>query len=170
MVVHSTIIAMPAASQNSANGQPPDDRRHQSKRHQHDGRQDALFQFGRARQLAAGSRFQRPCSAGPGAEAAEAALAPAIFVDGRPEGGVVEIGPEFRNEDEFRIGRLPGEEVRDPLLTRSADDEVRIRDAVGVEMRARRVRRRCSPDQACRPWPSRQVPAWRRRFPGARHN
>ena len=170
MVVHSTIIAMPAASQNSANAQPPTIGRHERNRHQHDCRQDALFQFGRG-----GSLRQDRLSSGHAQPAL--ALRPPKRRSRRQYSsmaarnvGVVEIGPEFRNEDEFRIGRLPGEEIRHPLLTRSADDEVRIRDAVGVEMPldefdvdARRIERAGLGH-------ARQLPAWRRRFPGARRN
>ena len=49
-------------------------------------------------------------------------------------------GQKSGQEDELGIGRLPGQEVRDPLLARGADDEVGIRDAVGVESGSRRYR------------------------------
>src|SRR5215217_5049466 len=79
------------------------------------------------------SPHRRPCSSRPRAQAAEAPLAPAILVDGGPEGGVVEIRPKVGKEDEFGIGRLPGQEVRDPLLARGPDDEVGVRNIAGVE-------------------------------------
>ena len=44
-------------------------------------------------------------------------------------------GQKSGQEDEFGIGRLPGQEVRDPLLARGADDQIGIRDAMGVESR-----------------------------------
>src|SRR5829696_4363308 len=69
-----------------------------------------------------------------GAEAAETALAAAVLIYRRAERRVVEIGPELRDEDEFRIRALPGQEVRDALLTGGADDEVGVGNAAGVEL------------------------------------
>src|SRR5918998_5073352 len=85
------------------------------------------------RETAGRSLHPRPWSSRPRAQAAEAPFAPAVLVDGGPEGGVVEIRPEIGKEDEFRIGRLPGQEIRDPLLARGADDEIGIGHVPGVE-------------------------------------
>src|SRR4051794_19874958 len=74
-----------------------------------------------------------PISDGPRAQPAEAAVAPAVLGDGGPEDRVVEVGPVIGNEDEFRIGRLPGQEVRDALLSGGADHQIRIGDAPGIE-------------------------------------
>ena len=57
----------------------------------------------------------------------------------RRESGAVEIGPEARKEDEFGIGRLPEQEIRQALLAARADDQVRIRNAGRVERRADRL-------------------------------
>ena len=67
----------------------------------------------------------------------------------------VEIRPVDRQEDEFGIGRLPQQEIRQPLLAGGADDEVGIgnvrgqqrtgemldADGVRVELAGRRLRR-----------------------------
>ena len=45
-----------------------------------------------------------------------------------------------RQENEFAIGRLPHQEIRKPLLARGADDEIRVRNARGVEMAGDYVR------------------------------
>ena len=54
------------------------------------------------------------------------------------KGGVIEIGPMDRQEDEFGIGGLPEQKIRQPLLARGADHEIGIGDAGGVELRAKR--------------------------------
>src|SRR3954468_14613424 len=60
-------------------------------------------------------------SAGPGTVAP---LPPAVVADrlGQVLGAVV--GPEHVLEDELRIGRLPQQEIRQPLLARGTDDQV----------------------------------------------
>ena len=47
-------------------------------------------------------------------------------------------GQKSGKEDELRIGRLPGQKVRDALLARGADDEVRIRECRGYRGLPRR--------------------------------
>ena len=62
---------------------------------------------------------------------------------------VAEIGPEHRQEDELRIGRLPEQEIADPLLAGRADDEVGIGNARRVErLLERRVVDRFGPQLA----------------------
>ena len=39
------------------------------------------------------------------------------FRDGRGERSAVEVGPQPLGDDELRIGRLPQQEIRQPLLT-----------------------------------------------------
>ena len=77
--------------------------------------------------------------------AAEAAIPMGIFVDRRDQRRPVEIRPEDRQEDEFGVGRLPQQEIRQPLLAGGADDEVRIRECrpcrAGARSRRRRSRR-----------------------------
>src|SRR6185437_1218297 len=47
-------------------------------------------------------------------ERAEPPLARRVLIERRDEGRVVEIGPQNRQEHEFRVGRLPEQEVRQP--------------------------------------------------------
>src|SRR3990170_1037343 len=68
---------------------------------------------------------QQPSSACPGAQAAEATVAPAVLVDSGLERRLVEIRPEAGQKHELGIGRLPGQEVRHPLLARGANDQIR---------------------------------------------
>ena len=71
-------------------------------------------------------------------QAAEAALAPAIFGDRAFERGAVEIRPIDRNENQFAIGGLPQQKIGQPLLAAGADDDVGIGQVGRVEMAARR--------------------------------
>ncbi len=50
----------------------------------------------------------------------------------------VEVRPEHGCEDELGVGRLPQQEIRQALLARGADDEVRIGNADRVEPRGQR--------------------------------
>ena len=45
----------------------------------------------------------------------------------------VEIGPEHVEKDELRIGGLPEQEIRQPLLPRGAQDQVWVGHSVGAE-------------------------------------
>ena len=74
-------------------------------------------------------------------EPAEPALAPPVFGDRVLERGAVEIGPIGRNENELAVGRLPHQEIRQPLLAAGADDEVGIGQIGRIEMPADDVRR-----------------------------
>ena len=51
------------------------------------------------------------------------------------EGRAIEIRPQDRQEHELAVGGLPEQEIGQPLLARSADDQVGIRDAGRVEVR-----------------------------------
>ena len=51
----------------------------------------------------------------------------------RANAGLVEIGPERVDEQQFGIGRLPEQEVGQALLARGADQQVERRQAGGVE-------------------------------------
>ena len=64
---------------------------------------------------------------------AEPTLARRILIERRDESRVVEIGPQDRQEDEFGIGRLPEQEIRQAHLARGADDEIGIGKAGRVE-------------------------------------
>jgi hypothetical protein len=50
------------------------------------------------------------------------------------KGGPIEIRPEAGHEDEFRIGRLPQQEIGKPLLAAGADHQIRIGYPGGVDM------------------------------------
>src|SRR5437763_12898327 len=92
----------------------------------------------------AGVSLASAISARAKARAAEAAVARGVFLDRGPEGAVVEVGPEVGQEDELGVGRLPEQEIRDPLLAGGPDDEIGIGDAVRVE----RSLDRLDPDRA----------------------
>src|SRR3569623_1577739 len=62
-----------------------------------------------------------------------AAISAGIVLEHLAERRFVEIRPVLLDEDEFGIGALPKQEVRDPLLAAGADDDVRIGHARGVE-------------------------------------
>src|SRR5680860_798954 len=55
---------------------------------------------------------------------AEAPLAPGVVFDCAGELRPVEVGPEKRTEAEFRVRRLPEQEVAQAQLARSADDQI----------------------------------------------
>ena len=74
-------------------------------------------------------------------QAAEPPLAAAVFGDRALERGAVEIRPVDRHEHEFAVGRLPQQEVGQPLLAAGADDEVGIGQIGRVEVLAEHVRR-----------------------------
>ena len=75
----------------------------------------------------------------PGPSAPESARPPGEL----EEGGVEGVGPEVRPEDlgrvELGVGRLPDQEVREPLLAAGPDHEVGIGQAGGVERLGDRV-------------------------------
>src|SRR6184192_2277261 len=64
---------------------------------------------------------------------AEATLPPLIGGDSLVEVGLSEIGPERLGAVKLGIGGLPEQEVTEPHFARRADDEVRIRQASGVQ-------------------------------------
>src|SRR5215471_1953053 len=66
-------------------------------------------------------------------QAAEPALAAAVFGERLLEHGAVEVGPMRGDEDELAIGSLPQQEVGEPLLAAGADDEIGIRQIGRVE-------------------------------------
>ena len=89
----------------------------------------------------------------------------------RPSVVAVEIGPERVDEQQFGIGRLPQQEVRQPLLARGADQQVERRQVGVSSSRLDRRRRRSlggssSPSRAC----SRQRRAARGQSRPARRN
>ncbi len=57
---------------------------------------------------------------------AEPPPAARVLLDRRAQPLLAEVGPERVVEDELRVGRLPEQEVRDPLLAGRADHEVGI--------------------------------------------
>src|SRR5215831_917464 len=62
------------------------------------------------------------------------AFAAVIVAQGLLEIGLAEIGPERVDEHQFRIGRLPQQEIADALLAAGANDEVGIGDVDGEEV------------------------------------
>jgi hypothetical protein len=67
------------------------------------------------------------------AEASEAAFAALVVGDGFEEMDAAEVRPETVGDEDFGVGDLPEEEVRDALLAGGADDEVGVRHVRGVE-------------------------------------
>src|SRR5215470_11791721 len=63
----------------------------------------------------------------------EASVAALIVGDGAIEIGGAEVRPERRRHPELGVRDLPQQEVRDPHLTARADQQVGIRNAMGVE-------------------------------------
>src|SRR5699024_6726119 len=68
--------------------------------------------------------------------AAEAPVAAGVLYDGRLQGVAVYIGPQHVLEDHFGVGGLTEQEVRGPLLTRGAHEQVDIGHTGGVESRS----------------------------------
>src|SRR5438046_3744938 len=66
----------------------------------------------------------------------EAAVAALVVGDGAIEIRGAEVGPERRRHPELGIGDLPQQEVRDAHLAARADEQVGIRQALGVERAA----------------------------------
>ncbi|MFM1945427.1 MAG: hypothetical protein RI897_4409 [Verrucomicrobiota bacterium] len=69
-----------------------------------------------------------------GLDGAEAAVTFGVFVEGVEELGFSEVGPERGGDDEFGVGDLPEEEVRDAEFAAGADEEVRVGHMPGVEV------------------------------------
>ena len=66
-------------------------------------------------------------------DGAKSPFARSHTVQRREEGRVVEIGPQYRQEHEFGVGRLPEQEIRQPHFAGGADDEIGIRKTSRVE-------------------------------------
>src|SRR4051794_38757587 len=58
--------------------------------------------------------------------ATEPPLALGVLREGPLEGLAREVGPQLVGEDQLRVGRLPGQVVRQPLLAAGADDEIGV--------------------------------------------
>ena len=57
-----------------------------------------------------------------------------ILGDGLFQCGAVEIRPVGWNEHQFTIGRLPEQEIRQPLFAAGANDEIGIGDVGRIEI------------------------------------
>src|SRR3546814_10242280 len=64
---------------------------------------------------------------------AVASREPTEFREGGFEVALVEVGPQLVDEDELAVGRLPEQEVAEPLLAGGADHQVGIGNAGGQE-------------------------------------
>ncbi len=58
-----------------------------------------------------------------------------------PRSFAIEVGPEGRYENEFAIGRLPKQEIRQPLFATGADDEIGVRQIGRIHENRTSVRR-----------------------------
>ena len=97
--------------------------------------------FRRCRGLTQDRSRSRISGSGLGDQAAETALALLVFADRGFERGAVEIRPIGRHEYQFAIGRLPQQEIRQPLLAAGADDQIGIGQIGRVEKTADRFGR-----------------------------
>src|SRR6187551_3630252 len=86
---------------------------------------------------------------------AEAALAAGVLLERGVQVAFLEVRPEPVHEDELRVGELPEEEVRDPLLAGRPDEQVRleqlrVRERGGEGVLVHVLRRRSRLDQTAR--------------------
>ena len=72
-------------------------------------------------------------------QTAEPAFPPGVFGDRPFQRGLVEIRPVDRHEHQFAVGRLPHQEIRQPLLAAGADDQIGIGNIGRVEISAERI-------------------------------
>src|SRR5690606_4428051 len=86
--------------------------------------------------LRAGGRVDRDRV---GRGSAVAAVPGGVDLAGVPEVPAVEVGPEGVQEDELGVGRLPEQEVGEPLLAGGADEQVDVGDVGGVQPGGERV-------------------------------
>ena len=130
---HSAIINMPRTTHEQPERQS---RRARSPRSataiSADAGDDADRQLGQAARAREGSLTGRRTGAG---AARTRATASASVVG-------VEIGPQRVDEQQFGIGRLPQQEIGQPLLARRADQQVERRQVARVELGRRSRRRR----------------------------
>ena len=131
-VIHSHSTASAADRPEQRERPAPEIGRQQCQRRKNDGRDDAQREIARRQRLPAspafgtGSASTTGSGSGLGDEPAEPALALPIFADRGFERGAVEIGPIGRHEYQFTIGRLPEQEIRQPLLAAGADNQIGI--------------------------------------------
>ena len=116
-------------------------RRHRDReRRQHQGCGDAHQQIAR---ILSGDRgrcgFAARSRSGFRNEAAEPALASGIFGDRAFQRRLVEIRPVDRHEHELAVGRLPHQEIRQPLLAAGADDQIGIGNVGRIEILPERI-------------------------------
>jgi hypothetical protein len=67
-------------------------------------------------------------------DVAESSFPAGILMKSTPERFCGEVRPVLRDKDELRIGALPEEKVRDPLLSARADEEIGIGDPCGIKV------------------------------------
>src|ERR1019366_3934982 len=78
--------------------------------------------------LEMGSTFTTGSGPGLRGQATEPALALLVFPDRRLKRGAVEVRPVGRHEHQFAVGRLPEQEIRQPLFAARANDKIGIGD------------------------------------------
>src|SRR5258706_969809 len=84
------------------------------------------------------------------ARAAEASLALAIGRNRRVERDGIEVGPQEIREVEFRVRKLPKQEIGDPLLAAGADEKVGFGRVIQCKVRLQRLRRNRRSSRAVR--------------------
>src|SRR3984893_7459543 len=139
IALHSQKIPSAAAAQNSTNGQPPNTTAATA---------SAAITMPEAMRLPSslvdselvGTVSFTASRSGAGLEAAESAFTPSVFRDCVLQRGPVEIRPIGRNKNEFAVGRLPQQKIRQALLPAGADQQARIGKIRRIEMPADHVR------------------------------
>src|SRR6202030_2023303 len=139
IALHSQKTPSAAAAQNSTNGQPPNTTAPTA---------SAAITMPEAMRLPSslvdselvGTVSFTASRSGAGLEAAESAFTPSVFRDCVFQRGPVEIRPIGRNKNEFAVGRLPQQKIRQTLLPAGADQQVRVGQIRRIEMPGDRVR------------------------------
>src|SRR5207245_1319357 len=71
---------------------------------------------------------------GGGRDFAEPPVAPLVVEDGLEQIAPGDVGPQHRRHVQLGVSELPQQEVRDPQLTRGADQQIGVAPGGGVEL------------------------------------
>src|SRR5205807_10173344 len=69
----------------------------------------------------------------------EAPIAPLVIEDRPEQVAARAVGPEHRRDVQLRVGELPQQEIRQPVLAERADQEVGVAPGRGVQLLAPRL-------------------------------
>src|SRR5665213_2895629 len=139
-VIHSQSTTSAPAPQNKANGQPPTYAASSAI-----GASTTADKMRKARLFEVTGTLSATSGSGLCDKSAEPAFTLTVFEDRRFERGPVEVRPIGWHEYQFAIGRLPEQEIRQPLLAAGADNQIGIGNIRRIEITAdalhRHVRR-----------------------------